>query len=520
MERGCGSRSRPRDSRRWCSSLGAACGIGLARANSPSRSRTRGSEPVTVLLRIDDVADRSLNGKISISPGSIGDLALWIDAPSPRKMGMIAGPSLTAAGLEPHTLPVTATEGSIDASQVVSVRLGIARRTAPREMVIGPLRVMPPIEADRTAYQGIVDGFGQFHPGTWPEKVSSFEMLRARGAEEAREIAQWLVQAPERDRFGGLTEGHAFSATGFFRTERWDGRWWLVTPEGHGFYSIGIDAVAPSGATYVEGREFMFRDLPARHGELAAHWSEKDDRSGLGAQRGRAFDHGHAFDFYTANLDRKFGADWRRQWREETAARLTAWGFNTIGDWSAPDLSAMHRLPYTAPLSPEGEYAKVSSGEDWWGPMPDPFDPRFAEAADKMAQNAAARFRGDPWLIGYFVDNELSWGRSTPADPQQYYALAINALAAGRQSSAYAAFIDYLTETYHDPERLGRAWGVPLTSWNELGTAGFALPRTAFDNPAVIGDLAAFTRRFAEAYYQTVAEALRHHDPDHLYLGS
>jgi hypothetical protein len=180
----------------------------------------------------------------------------------------------------------------------------------------------------------------------------------------------------------------------------------------------------------------------------------------------------------------------------------------------------MHRLPYTVPLSPEGEYAKVSSGEDWWGPMPDPFDPRFAEAADKMARNAAARFGGDPWLIGYFVDNELSWGRSTRACPQQYYALAVNALAAGRESPANSAFIGQLAETYRSPEQLRQAWGIPLSSWNDLGTAGFALPPRAFDNPAVIGDLAAFSRRFADAYYRTVAEALHRHDPDHLYLGS
>src|SRR5947209_15424786 len=75
-----------------------------------------GGEPVTLLLRVSDGADRSLSGKISIAPDSAGALTLWIDAPSPRQMGMIAGPSLTAAGLEPHTSPVTATEGSIDAS--------------------------------------------------------------------------------------------------------------------------------------------------------------------------------------------------------------------------------------------------------------------------------------------------------------------------------------------------------------------------------------------------------------------
>ena len=479
-----------------------------------------GGEPVTLLLRVSDGADRSLSGKISIAPDSAGALTLWIDAPSPRQMGMIAGPSLTAAGLEPHTLPVTATEGSVDASRLTSVRLGIARPRAPRQMVIGQLRVTPPSEEDRTAYQGIVDGFGQFRPGSWPEKVSSVEMLRAKGAGEERELARWLAGAPKRDRFGGLPGNGGFRATGFFRTEQLDGRWWLVTPEGNPFFSIGMDVAAPSGATYVEGREFMFRDLPAREGELAAHWSDKDDRRGLGAQRGRVFDHGHAFDFYTANLERKFGADWRGRWREETADRLTAWGFNTIGNWSDPSLWAMHRLPYTVPLSPEGEYAKVSSGEDWWGPMPDPFAPRFAEAADKMARNAAARFAGDPYLIGYFVDNELSWGRSTPAYPQQYYALAINALAAGRESPANSAFIAYLTETYRSPQQLGEAWAIPLSSWTDLGTAGFALPPRAFDNPAVIGDLAAFSRRFADTYYRTVAEALHRHDPDHLYLGS
>jgi hypothetical protein len=63
-------------------------------------------------------------------------------------------------------LPVTATEGSVDASRVTSVRVGIARPTAPRELIIGPLRVTPAGEAESMPYQGIVDGFGQFQPGS------------------------------------------------------------------------------------------------------------------------------------------------------------------------------------------------------------------------------------------------------------------------------------------------------------------------------------------------------------------
>src|SRR6516165_10311798 len=301
-------------------------------------------------------------------------------------------------------------------------------------------------------------------------------MLRKRGEEEARQLAQWRAEAPKRDRFGGLEGSLAFRATGFFRTERRDGRWWLVTPEGNPFFSIGMDTVAPGGATYIEGRGFMFRDLPAVDGELAGHWSEQDDRRGLPVQRGRAFDHGHAFDFFTANLERKFGADWRARWREESATRLEAWGFNTIGNWSDPDLWAMHRLPYTVPLSPEGELARVSSGDDWWGPIPDPFDPRFAAAADKMAQHAAAKVRRDPYLLGYFVDNELYWGRGWSKDPRERYSLAIGSLAADSASPAKSAFVAQLTETYREPAKLGEAWGIALSSWDDLRPTGFALP--------------------------------------------
>ncbi|HYZ40731.1 MAG TPA: hypothetical protein VE687_08905, partial [Stellaceae bacterium] len=358
-----------------------------------------GENPVTVLLRVDSVAGHSLLGRLAIAPHAAKDLAMQLNAPSPRAMGMIAGPPPLVTAQEHNIAPVTATEGSVDAAQVSSVRLGIPRPSAPQRLIIGPLRVEPPDAADKSAYLGIVDGFGQYRPATWPEKVSSVETLRARGAEEARERAEWLARLPARDRFGGL-EGGGFRATGFFHTEKRDGRWWLVTPDGNPFFSIGMDVVAPGGPTYVDGREFMFRDLPARDGELAAHWSEHDDRRGFGVQRGRGYDHGHAFDFFTANLERKFSAEWRARWREEAVERLTAWGFNTIGDWSDPELCAMRRLPYTVPLSPEGEFAKVTSDENLWGPMPDVFDPRFTTAIDAMARHAAARFRGDPYLIG------------------------------------------------------------------------------------------------------------------------
>src|SRR5260370_7200141 len=104
-----------------------------------------------------------------------------------------------------------------------------------------------------------------------------------------------------------------------------------------------------------------------RRMELAAHWSEHDDRGGLWPQPGRSFDHGRAFNFYTANLERKFGPDWRERWREETVQRLKSWGFNTIGNWSEPALCALHPLPYTLPLRLEGGLSRRR--------IPHPFPP-------------------------------------------------------------------------------------------------------------------------------------------------
>jgi len=199
-----------------------------------------GDESVTLDLEIEDARGGSLSGDVAVAPRSVGDLAIWIEAPLPRSMGMIAGPSLRAAGLAPNTLPVTATKGSIDASHVVAVRLRVSRSAVPRHLTVGPLRVAPPSDVDRTAYDGIVDGFGQFRPGTWPEKVTSAAALRASSVEEARQLAEWRAESPKRDRFGGLQDSAHFRATGFFRTERRAGRWWLVTPEGNPFFSIGI----------------------------------------------------------------------------------------------------------------------------------------------------------------------------------------------------------------------------------------------------------------------------------------
>ena len=85
-------------------------------------------------------------------------------------------------------------------------------------------------------------------------------------------------------------------------------------------------------------------------------------------------------------------------------------------------------MPYTATLYVEDVTAAVPSGSDYWSRMVDPFDTSFAEAPDRAAQSAP-QCRDDPWCLGYFVDNELSWGNSE--DERGRYGLAFGALSLG-----------------------------------------------------------------------------------------
>ena len=76
---------------------------------------------------------------------------------------------------------------------------------------------------------------------------------------------------------------------GSFALERRDGRWWLVTPEGHGFFSLGIDVVSPDvGATFVEGRKPCSPSFPDPGSPLAAHYGYADERGSLPGRAGPA----------------------------------------------------------------------------------------------------------------------------------------------------------------------------------------------------------------------------------------
>ena len=200
------------------------------------------------------------------------------------------------------------------------------------------------------------------------------------------------------------------------------------------------------------------------------------------------------------NWKRKFGEDWRVCFRELAYRRLRAWGFNTIANWSAQDVQTESPIPFTVWASHGGRRNVEGSG-GFWGKMVDVFDPSFAEGTDENIARTAKTFADNPLVVGWFVDNEMSW-EGIPG----------GALASPPDQPARVAFVEDLKGKYGSLEGVNEAWGTKAGSWDEL-----RMPQRP--SAACHEDLEAFEYRFARRYFEVVAAALDKHAPNHLYLG-
>jgi hypothetical protein len=345
----------------------------------------------------------------------------------------------------------------------------------------------------------VLDEFGQFRHADWPRKTRSIEDLRARAAEEEADLAAHPGPA-DRDAWGGWAAGPRLEATGFFRVAKHEGRWWLVDPDGRLFWSHGITGVrAHSATTPLTDRERYFTLPPANTPLGAFHGSASNAPRGHYA--GRRF---ATYNFTGANLQRKYGDGWLPAFAAMSHRRLRSWGMNTVANWSQPEVYLERRTPYVVAI--HFGAPTIASSQGTWGKFPDPFDPGHAAAlAARMAKEKGAS-AGDPWCLGYFVDNELEWGDGT--------SLPLAVLRSPAAQPAKRAFADDLRARHGTIEALNAAWGTAHASWDALlGATGPP------DAKRAAADLRAFAARLAEAYFRNVREAVRAAAPRQLYLG-
>lgn len=381
----------------------------------------------------------------------------------------------------------------LDASHVAGIQIlpvG-ADSNIDRSIVLTPFRGAQPISAPAEeslkngSFFPFIDKYGQYSKLDWPDKIRTDADLARMRKKEASWIAGRGSMPEGWNKYGGWAAGPQLKATGHFRTEKHQGKWWLVDPEGRLFWSKGSTGIGfgIGGNTPIEPdqRRRFFVDVP-------------EDAVVSGRRGGKEFVIGQQIE--TLKYGRQTGDEWKH---DLTITRAWAFGLNTAGAWSSVRATASRRLPYTVMLHP-------------WSPsihenLMDPFSPAFREGLEKAVQGTVGKESDDPWCIGYFINNELKW--SSPL------ALGKMALTHSPAQPAKLELIRQMKARYGTIQDLNAAWQRSYASWD-------ALSETREEgklNKPIEQDLAAFGNVFCDTFFRTIREVMKQHAPDKLYLG-
>lgn len=397
-------------------------------------------------------------------------------------------------------------EGGINRSNVTGLVIFVDNPKTDHQFEIQEIRATgtatPPTASvlDASPFFPFIDTFGQYKHRDWPGKVKSVEDLKTRKTSEAADLAAHPCPA-DWDQYGGWKGGPKLEATGFFRTEKYRGKWWLVDPEGRLFFSQGIDCVRMLDFTPVDERETWFDNFPGNAPDLKAFFGNGWVLYGHYAKRTVK-----SYSFAEANLFRKYGPQWSEISANLAHQRMRSWGINTIGNWSASSVKEKRRTPYTDSVGTLGGAKMIEGSDGYWGKFPDVFDPSFETAAQKAMQSHKSHSANDPWCIGYFSDNEMSWGNDT--------SLALATLKSPPEQAIKKVFVADLKARYGEIEKLNAAWNMAHASWDAL-LQSKEVP--SIDKAGE--DLRNFYTKTAEQYFSTVRKVIKSVAPHQLYLG-
>lgn len=299
-------------------------------------------------------------------------------------------------------------------------------------------------------------------------------------------LAAGSLTAAESDRFGGWT-GKKFNATGFFRLEK-DDRWWLVTPDGNAFLSFGINHLYP--------------DLFSQDYNRAV-WRKR-----LG-------------------LKRLEGAEFQAALRDWFIETCREFGFNTVGVHNALAIvnTPKPAVPYMRPIRfVDIPHWRTDVTDD---DFLDVFSDGFARRCDRLAREAAAP--DDPFLLGYsmtdcplFTEEDCRERTDTIGGARRPGRIGWPRRLRNFPSSAPGkrAYVETVREIYGGKiSDFNEVYKTQFDSFDALASAKIWRPETDLSNGAETRDNTAFLQKVVAKYYQTTRDAIRRHDPNHLFFG-
>ena len=402
----------------------------------------------------------------------------------------------------------------LDLSDVRHIAISAVKGYKDMEYVIsdvsflpGKRRIPAVMKMDRGQFFPFVDRYGQYMHADWKGKIHSDKDLEKARISEEKELAD-NPGPVEWNRWGGWANGPKFEATGQFRVQKVDGKWWMIDPDGCLFWSHGVVRVTSSCCvTPLDDRKFYFEALPADESDpfsLFYHTFDPLLRPYYTARGIR-----ETYDFSSANAFRKYGEDYKDIYADIAHRRCRSWGINTMANSSDPEICAMDRTVYNervdlgAPVPGYPEWPVLEGSGGWW-PFIDPFDSSFPLCVRAHLEAKIEQLR-DPWCLGFYVDNEIRWGNQAN--------FASLALKASPKQASKMVLIDALVAKYKGIEALNKAWGSSFADWNALLANRKALPKKAD------ADLEQLTLLIVRQYFRVVRDVFKQVAPDKLYMG-
>ena len=289
-----------------------------------------------------------------------------------------------------------------------------------------------------------------------------------------------------RDEFGGWP-GLRSDASGFFRVEKKNGRWWFFTPKGNAYLGLGMNHVHPGWLAQDYNR---------------AHWVKA-----FGAKR-------------------PYDDAWRAGVAKKALKEMKLLGFNHFGVHNDLRISQVSGYPFIMRVSfVDIPHNRVASKDKF----PDVFAKSFETHCDQVAKKECAPLRDARFLLGYamtdcpiFTDEEaaprdtVKYGSPRAATPTWPRVLRnLGADAPGKR-----AYVETMRAVYSNwILDFNQTYGTNFASFDELLAARDWRPNADLSNGREMRDNQRFLRRVVDRYYRVMTTAVRRHDPNHLVFG-
>ena len=290
--------------------------------------------------------------------------------------------------------------------------------------------------------------------------------------------------AQETDKYGGFVDIKG-EKTGFFHTEQIDGRWWLVTPEGHGFHGVGM----AHPVTDFSKSAVLFN----YNGDQEA--------------------------FFKGAIEHMRFLGYNCVWSGPYCPERLQSGY--INKELSEKVFREAEFPYVFPIpliKHDVEYAPDQK-------RPDVFSKEYAEYVENITAKYAPGLKDDPWVMGYY------WGFGS-FDQESVW---LNHTLERKGSAGRGRFMNILEERYEgDIEKFNKVYGSNFESFRALAKNGdLAYPkwikRVKFGHiemPDTYGaedmyeDFQALLGEMVTEVYRLGHDAMKKHDPNHLLFGS